>query len=156
MTDTDDDKPNIPVPPPLVYVAWFLAGLAIDARFPAAFLPAGVQYAVGGLLVVVSFPIVVLAVRQFRRAGTKFDVRKPATALVTDGLYRYSRNPGYVAATILYVGAAIMVDSAWILGFVIAVIHWMNRRVIAREEAHLERRFGDAYRGYKATVRRWL
>ncbi len=156
MTQTATRKPGIPIPPPVVYIAYFLATLLIDWRRPAPFLPAGVQFALGGLLILTGICIAALAMREFRRAGTKFDVYKTATALVTSGILQYSRNPGYVAVTLVYLGAALMVDSVWILLGVLPAIHWTHRKAIRREEADLEGLFGDQYRDYKASVRRWL
>ena len=156
MKTTATISPGVVVPPPVVYLAYFLATLLIDWRRPAPFLPTPVQYAAGSILVAASFAIVLIALREFRRAGTKFDVYKAATALVTEGVFKYSRNPGYVAVTLSYIGAAMIVDSVWILVGVLPAIHWTHKKAILREEAHLEDLFGDDFRAYKAAVRRWI
>ena len=153
---TDADKPGILVPPPFIYLAFFLVGLAIDLVSPAPFLTASVQYSAGAVFIPISGLIAIMAVREFRKAKTAFDVRKAANALVTSGPFRYSRNPGYVALTVLYLGAALMVDSVWILVMVLPALAVMQQAVIRREEWHLERRFGDEYRQYKETARRWF
>ena len=156
MNNTATDKPRIAAPPPVVYLAYFLATLLIDWRRPAPFLPSPVQYAVGGILIGAGIAIAIVAMREFRRAGTKFDVNKVATALVTEGIFKYSRNPGYVAITLSYLGAAVMVDSIWILVAVLPAIHWTHKKAILREEVQLEELFGDDYRAYKTAVRRWV
>ncbi|MFI5210728.1 MAG: methyltransferase family protein, partial [Gemmatimonadales bacterium] len=69
---------------------------------------------------------------------------------------RFSRNPMYVGMTLLYLGIALWANSLWPLLLLPAVLVVMRRGVIAREEAYLERRFGDEYRSYRARVRRWL
>jgi protein-S-isoprenylcysteine O-methyltransferase Ste14 len=86
-----------------------------------------------------------------RRAGTNIRPDQPTLALVTDGAFRFSRNPLYLAATGLYVGVALLVDALWPLVLLIPML-----AVVAREERYLEAKFGDAYRAYKARVRRWL
>lgn len=94
--------------------------------------------------------------RRFRRAGTPFDVRKPASALITEGPYRFSRNPSYVSLTLLYLGIGILLNNGWILILVAPVFLVMDLWVVRREERHLEAKFGEEFLRYKAAVRRWL
>jgi protein-S-isoprenylcysteine O-methyltransferase Ste14 len=96
------------------------------------------------------------AVLAFRRAGTHPQPWRPATALVVTGPYRFSRNPMYVGATLFYIGISFWVNSLWPLLLLPVVLVIMSRGVIAREEAYLERLFGDEYRSYRSRVRRWL
>ena len=77
-------------------------------------------------------------------------------ALVRSGPYRFSRNPIYVAFTLLQIGFAVWLDSAWILAMLAPVLLVMSYGVIAREERYLEARFGEEYRSYARSVRRWL
>jgi protein-S-isoprenylcysteine O-methyltransferase Ste14 len=81
---------------------------------------------------------------------------KPTTALVTEGPFRYSRNPIYLALTLLYVGVALLINALWILLLIVPVLLVIRYGVIAREEAYLTRKFGDTYRQYTARVQRWL
>ena len=156
MTDASQSKPGNIVPPPVVYLAYFVATLLIDWRRPAPLLPTWPQYAVGALLIAVGVLIGVAMVREFRRARTPVQVHKSATALVTTGIFRYSRNPAYVGVTLVYVGAAVMVDSLWILLGVLPAIYWTHRKAILREEEHLQELFGQDYAAYKHAVRRWI
>ncbi len=94
--------------------------------------------------------------RRFRRAGTTFDVRKAASVLITDGPYRFSRNPSYVSLTLLYLGIGFLLNNGWILLLVVPVLLVMNLWVVRKEERHLETKFGEDYLRYKAAVRRWL
>ena len=152
----ETDTPGIVVIPPLVYGAFLAAGVLVDYLFPLAVLPNALQYAVGLPMMVVSFLIALPAMMSFRKVGTQFDVRKPATALVTGGLFRYSRNPGYVALTLLYAGIAVAADSLWVFILLIPVLAIMHYAVILREERYLERKFGEDYVRYKRDVRRWI
>ena len=93
---------------------------------------------------------------RFRRARTPLDVRKPATALITQGPYRFSRNPIYVSMTLLYAGLAFLLGNGWVLALAAPVLLVMDFWVVRREERHLEAKFGEDYLRYKAAVRRWL
>jgi protein-S-isoprenylcysteine O-methyltransferase Ste14 len=81
---------------------------------------------------------------------------QPVRALVTTGIHGWSRNPIYVGMFLLYAGIGIAAPSPWVLILALPLVVILRYGVVAREEAYLERRFGDAYRDYKARVRRWL
>jgi protein-S-isoprenylcysteine O-methyltransferase Ste14 len=96
------------------------------------------------------------AVRAFRKAGTNVETPKPATALVTHGIYARSRNPMYVSLLLLFAAVAVFANSAWfglLLGIYLLVLRF---GVIAPEERYLQHKFGGAYGAYRAHVRRWL
>ena len=57
---------------------------------------------------------------------------------------------------LVYFGLAIVLTSVWVLLLLIPVLLILQRGVVEREEAYLERQFGEAYRKYKARVPRWL
>ena len=97
-----------------------------------------------------------LAAGLFRRAGTDVKPWRSATALVTDGPYRWTRNPMYLGMSFVYLGLAIAADSLAALILLIPVVIIIQTQVIAREERYLEGKFGDEFRAYKARVRRWL
>lgn len=120
------------------------------------FLPQTPARWFGVLLILISIPIGVSAVRALARAKTTFDTRKPTTAVVTDGAFRYSRNPMYLSMTLLYVGIAFLVNSPWILLLVLPLVVVIQWGVVEREERYLERKFGEEYLRYKANVRRWI
>ena len=93
---------------------------------------------------------------QFADAGTSVQLGEPTDALVTDGLYLWSRNPIYIGLCVLYTGLSIALTTVWALLLLPAIVLFLQRTVIEREEALLEREFGEAYSAYKARVRRWL
>jgi protein-S-isoprenylcysteine O-methyltransferase Ste14 len=143
--------------PPLIYLAAIAGGLALHWAWPRP-MPAGaaVRPFLGGALVMASLLLFGLSVRRFRAAGTPVPARKPTTAIVRTGPYRFSRNPIYLAFSLLQLGIAIWVGSWWLvatLAVALAIIHYV---VVPREERYLEARFGAEYRDYKAAVRRWL
>lgn len=94
--------------------------------------------------------------QMFRRAGTHVAPGQPAAALVTAGPYRFTRNPIYIGFVLVYFGLSIVLTSVWILLLLLPVVLILQRGVVLREEAYLERKFGEAYRAYTARVPRWL
>ena len=152
----DDLGPGIRLPPPVIYLAALFTGIVLNSLWAMSPLPDSWRYIVGSLLIVVNVLIMPPVLRRFRRAGTTFDVRKAASVLITDGPYRFSRNPSYVALTLLYLGVGIILNNGWIWLLVVPVLLVMDLRVVRKEERHLETKFGEDYLRYKAAVRRWL
>lgn len=98
----------------------------------------------------------VLGERRFRRHGTPVRPFEPTTALVTDGVFRYSRNPMYLGLVLVLAGLALLLGTLSPL-FVLPLFVWLiTTRFVRREEALLEERFGQRYADYRAKVRRWL
>jgi protein-S-isoprenylcysteine O-methyltransferase Ste14 len=145
--------------PPFLYLACLLLGLVLDHVLPLPLtLPeaALIRWPVGGGLIVVGLAIVAAGIRNFSRAATPVPSNKPVRALVTTGIHRWSRNPIYVGMFLLYAGVGLAARSPWVLVLALPLAITLRYGVVAREEAYLERRFGDPYRDYKARVRRWL
>jgi protein-S-isoprenylcysteine O-methyltransferase Ste14 len=145
--------------PPFLYLACLILGLALDHVLPLAFtLPetALVRWAAGGGLTLLGVAIVAAGVRNFSHAATPVPSNQPVRALVTTGIHGWSRNPIYVGMFLLYAGIGLAARSPWVLFLTLPLAIILRYSVVAREEAYLERRFGDAYRDYKARVRRWL
>lgn len=110
----------------------------------------------GQVLTVGGLAIAVVAAWQFLRAGTNIPTGTTTTALVTHGVYGRSRNPIYVGALSFLLGLALWLDTLWLALAVPMVFGALTELVIKREEAYLETKFGDAYRRYCKTVRRWV
>lgn len=151
-----NDRPNVIALPPLIYAAFFAAGLVLEFFWRTHVFSVPVRVAIGLLLLAAGFLMASQAVREFKRADTNVEVYKPATSLVTSGLYRYSRNPIYVGLTLAYLGAGLLADSLWVLVLLIPVLVLIHYGVILREEEYLQRKFGAAYFHYVRSVRRWL
>lgn len=151
-----NDAPGIIAPPPLIYLSLLAAGLLLDWRYPFAFLPGGLTLPLGAQLIAFGVLCAVPAFLAMRRAGTAVNPYRPTTAIVTDGPYRYTRNPLYLALALFYAGIASFANSTWailLLPIALAIIHY---GVIRREEKYLERKFGAEYLRYKNSVRRWI
>lgn len=153
-----DDTPGVIAPPPLLYAGALVAGLALDfllIRVPTG-IPAGLRFGLAGLLIVAGIGLAVGALRRFRRAGTHVEPWRPSTAIVTDGVYAYTRNPMYVGMALLYGAIAIAADSVITLVFLVPLLVTVHYGVVRREERYLEAKFGDPYRRYRQKVRRWI
>ena len=145
--------------PPVLYLTCLLLGLALDRMLPLPVaLPedALIRWAAGGGLILVGVSIMAAGIRNFSRAATPVPSNQPVRALVTTGIHGWSRNPIYVGMFLLYAGIGLAARSPWVLVLALPLAITMRYGVVAREEAYLERRFGDTYRDYKARVRRWL
>jgi protein-S-isoprenylcysteine O-methyltransferase Ste14 len=146
------------VRPPLLFLGCLVLGLVLDRLLPLpATLPEAVlRWLPGAGLILLGIATFVAGVANFTRAATPVPATQPVRTLVTTGIHGWSRNPIYVGMFLLYGGIALAAGSPWMLLLLLPIAVTMRLGVVAREEAYLERRFGDAYRGYKARVRRWL
>jgi len=145
--------------PPVFYLAALLLGLALDRVLPLPLDVPGtalMHWVAGGGLILIGVAIVSAGIRNFSRAATPFRSNQPVRALVTAGIHGWSRNPIYIGMFLVYAGIGIAARSPWILILALPLAIALRYGVVAREEAYLERRFGEAYRDYKTRVRRWL
>ena len=158
---TDSSQPahaGVHFPPPILYVAGIAAGMALDRWRP---LPIADRWLLGRTAIaVISFAVYaalfVAAFALFRRKRTTIIPNRPASSLVTDGPYRFTRNPMYVSLVALYVGVTMVLNSWWPLLLLPIVVLAVDRMVIAREERYLADAFPSEYDAYRARVRRWI
>ena len=159
MTNSRDIA-GVVAKPPLIYGGALLVGGVIGRLLPALAWPSdwpteGALVA-GLLLLAIGILLLAAGVMQFRRHGTPVPTDQPTTALVTTGVYGFSRNPLYLALTAIYLGIGLLLPSLPVLVLILPVLVVMRYGVIAREERYLENKFGESYRAYKARVRRWI
>ena len=144
------------VRPPQVYLASIVAGLALQFFWPLRLVPPRLSLPLGAAAIVGAVVLFVTAVRSFRAAGTPVPGNQPTSAIVGTGPYRYSRNPIYLAFSLLQLGIALCVNSVWLLLTLIPAVLLMSLVVIPREEAYLEAHFPSEFLPYKKSVRRWF
>jgi protein-S-isoprenylcysteine O-methyltransferase Ste14 len=134
-----------------------MGALIHSAVLPLAFpLPRSITLAAGGVLVVAAIALFAAAIRLFRATGQHPRPWLPTPSLIVEGPYRFSRNPLYVALTLAQLGLGLLLDDAWIVAFSavsLGVVHFI---AVRPEEAYLLERFGEPYRRYLASVRRYL
>jgi protein-S-isoprenylcysteine O-methyltransferase Ste14 len=156
MADTADTA-HVIIRPPLAWGLSIVAGLALDRFVPLPFLPSDLPAGwIGAVVFVFALALFAWAIATMTWAGTNIPTNQPTTAIVESGPYGFTRNPIYLAMFLGVIGLAIAFDTLWPL--LMLVPFWLIIRygVVAREEAYLERKFGDVYRDYRSRVRRWL
>jgi protein-S-isoprenylcysteine O-methyltransferase Ste14 len=142
--------------PPLIFLASIVAGLALHWAWPRPLLSGVSARPLGIVFIAAAVLLFGYSAKLFRAAGTPVPARKPTTAIVKAGPYRISRNPIYLAFSLLQLGIAIWAGSWWLVLTLAGAVAILNAVVIPREERYLEAKFGAEYRDYKAAVRRWL
>ncbi|MDZ4673855.1 MAG: isoprenylcysteine carboxylmethyltransferase family protein [Gemmatimonadota bacterium] len=150
-----NETAGVITPPPLIYLAGLGLGMLLERWWPLPFLPVGAQRPLAAVLFLAGL-VLIPALRAMDRVGTRPEPWKPSRALVTDGPYRFTRNPMYLGFTFVYLAATAMANSGWSLAMLPAVLLVMLYGVILREERYMEARFGEAYQAYRLKVRRWL
>jgi len=156
MADTAD-TPNVIVRPPIAWALAVLAGLALNWFMPLPLLPTAVLAGwLGAPVFALALALFVWAIATMTRGGSNVPTNLPTTTIVDTGPYRFTRNPIYLAMVLGLIGLAIVFNSLWLLLVPVPFALVIRYSVIAREEAYLERKFGDVYRRYRSRVRRWL
>ena len=146
------------IPPPIIAlivaaIMWWISLATTSIEIPSlirvtttiAIALAGVGTAISGVIT-------------FRHARTTLNPLKPETtsAIVTSGVYRFTRNPMYVGLALVLLAWAVFMSSAWSLLGLVCFILYMNRFQIMPEERALSGMFAASYSAYQAKVRRWL
>lgn len=153
------EKPNSIPWPPIFYGFAIIAGFVLQAYLPLPWLPGfiGDFLVMAGILMILA--AIFIDLRTFwelRKHNTTVLPHKAASHLVTTGPFAVSRNPIYVANTMLVFGIGVTSGSAWFLLTGLLAALATNAFGIKREEKHLEHRFGSAWRHYRKSVKRWI
>ena len=151
------DTAQVLIRPPLAWGLAVLAGFALNWFLPLPFLPASLPEGwLGAMVFVLALALFAWAIVTMTRAGSNVPTNRPTTAIVESGPYRFTRNPIYLGMFLGLIGLSIAFDNLWLLMMLAPFAIVIRYGVVAREEAYLERKFGDVYRGYRSRVRRWL
>ena len=150
------DSPGVAIFPPALFAGTLALGLVLHWIRPASLLPPTVARVAGITLLILSGWLVRSAEAAMKRAGTNVRPDQPTLALVTEGPFRWTRNPMYLATTGLYLSVTLLVNALWPAVLVLPMLIFLDWGVVRREEQYLAKKFGDAYREYKAQVRRWV
>ena len=156
MADATDTA-NVIIRPPIAWGVAVLVGLALNWRLPLRFIPAAIPAGgLGAMVFALALALVLWAIVTMTRAGSNVPTSRPTTTIVNTGPYRFTRNPIYLSMVLGLIGLAIALNSLWLLLTLLPSPSSIRNGVVAREEAYLERKFGDDYRRYRARVRCWL
>lgn len=159
MTSRESDIPGVILPPPLLALAVIVLGLFLDWLLPlhllTLFLSFSARLVIGLPLIGVGLAMMIVGRSTFQRVGTNIPPWEPALLLVTDGIFGWLRNPMYVGGILALAGLAIALGSNWMLVMVVIASLVIHFGVVLREERYLERKFGDDYRRFKASVPRY-
>ena len=156
MSDEDRRGPGVRIPPPLFALGVIGGAWMIDLVLPMP-ITAGIYQGEAGIaLIGLSAALALVSVAQFFIAKTHVEPWRPTTTIIRGGIYRFSRNPIYLAFVVATPGAGLFLDSWWIVGAAAPLAYLLQRFVIRLEETYLERKFGEDYLSYKRTTRRWL
>jgi protein-S-isoprenylcysteine O-methyltransferase Ste14 len=156
MEEGMSDNPGVIAFPPALYAGTLLTGLLLSFVFPTDFLPRSAALVLGVLAFICAGLIAISAFRAMKHANTAVNPSQPTTAIVSDGVFSWSRNPIYLSLTLLYIGITSLFSALWALLLLLPLLVIVQIGIVQREEIYLERKFGDEYLHYKASVRRWV
>ncbi len=158
MANDTRDVPGVIVFPPLIPLTVLVVGVLLDWLIPLNFLatiPFAIRVVVGLALFALGLASAIVGSRAFKRIGTNVNPMQPALALAGEGIFAHLRNPMYVGTGLGVLGIAIAFALEWTLFALVVGALVMHFGVVKREERYLERKFGDDYRRYKASVPRY-
>ena len=150
------DRAGVIFPPPLVALVALIAAVVLHHFWPLPVVPRSMAVAFGAALCLCGIGIAAWGRSLLVKGDTNVNPYKPTISIITGGPYRFTRNPLYVGLQSLLVGLSLLVGTWWGVVFLVPVFLVLHYGVVLREEAYLERKFGQAYLTYKSTVRRWL
>jgi protein-S-isoprenylcysteine O-methyltransferase Ste14 len=133
-----------------------LAGAGLQWLYPIRLFPSPWHWVLAILLIMDGIFLILYCAWIFKKAETDIKPWKRTSRLITTGIYRFSRNPIYVAFLLVALGIACAVNSLWVLLMTIPLIVILDRYVIFKEEKYLEQKFGEEYEAYRRQVRRWV
>ncbi len=150
------DSAGIVLAAPFYFVLALAVSFLLDFLKPTPLVAQPLPETVGYLIVGLSFVLLWLVDREFSACETSSSCRLGDSALIVSGPFRFSRNPGYLAMAVMLIGLALTTNSLWLIVMIAPGCYAVYRFCIRKEEAYLERKFGDNYRRYRNSVRRWF
>jgi protein-S-isoprenylcysteine O-methyltransferase Ste14 len=146
------------IPPPFIALATALAMWAVAQTAPALTIDSMLRLGIALVIAILAGVFAISGFRAFARAKTTVNPVKieEASALVTTGIYQYTRNPMYVGLAALLLAWAVYLAVPWAFLGPVAFVLFITRFQIMPEERVLKTKFGPAYTAYQKQVRRWL
>ncbi len=153
------EGPNVIVFPPLIVVATVALAVGLQWLLPLGLfvrLDQTCRSLVGCLLPFVGLLPTMAGAITLLRHGASVLPSRPATALITAGIYRWTRNPMYTGGALLMIGIAIVFALDWLPLLMIPSWLTLHYGVVRSEENYLEQKFGEVYRRYRAQVPQYI
>jgi protein-S-isoprenylcysteine O-methyltransferase Ste14 len=150
------DHARVIVLAPLILLGTAMTGRLLQWLWPLPlFAPPGGAL-LGWTLIIAALVVTAWSMLRFQRVGTTVNPYRGSTQLVMAGPYRYSRNPMYASLLVIQAALVLTTHICWELLMILP--NWLLLRygVIAPEERYLEQKFGEDYRRYLLSVRRWI
>ena len=157
--DKTADRPDVLVFPPLIPLVTLALSCVLQWLAPLGWIAdidRGWRFGLGTIVVIAGLFTMSAGRRALVRHGTNVNPSQPTTALVTDGVFRWTRNPLYVGVSVALCGIALIFSLDWVWLLIVPSCVILHFAVVRREELYLERKFGDAYRNYSRSVPRYL
>jgi protein-S-isoprenylcysteine O-methyltransferase Ste14 len=150
-------RPSL-IPPPVWMLLVGVAMWELERRWPLVTVISAPWNRIGWCVMVVAFIAPFAAISQFGHAGTTVNPHQPeqTSALVTGGIYAWTRNPMYLGLTIALIGWAMRLGALTPFVGPVLFLPLIERVQILPEERVLRARFGREYEDYCARVNRWL
>src|SRR5208283_829092 len=155
-TAKDGDHPHVIALPPLLFLLFIAAGFGVRCFWPMRVGPAGATRAAGVLVCLVAAVLAIWARQAMKASGTHVRPDRPTLAIVTDGPFRFTRNPLYLSLCLLQLAAGLLADDWTLILLTAPLALALHFGAVMREEAYLERKFGATYLDFKRQVRRWI
>jgi protein-S-isoprenylcysteine O-methyltransferase Ste14 len=152
------DSAAISIPPPIFFFVCLGCGLFLEYSFPISLinLPLALRVIVGGIFIMIAIYFAVSGFFILIRNKTTFDTSKSTSKIVTNGVYRFSRNPLYFSLLLLLSGVAILLSSLWLILAIPILYVLFLFKAVKPEEEYLLQKFGEEYLHYSEKVRRWI
>ncbi len=142
---------------PVVYLLGSLILMALLQRFLPVYQYVEPPLAYAGVVfVLLGIAMTAVSAGMFVKADTGLEPFEEATALVTGGFYRFTRNPMYLGMFLMVFGAAFLMGSVGALIPLLIFMLIIRFNFVAGEERFMEAAFGQQYLDYKSQVRRWI
>jgi protein-S-isoprenylcysteine O-methyltransferase Ste14 len=159
MANAAPDRANCIIFPPVIPYSALAIACLLQWLVPlgvVAEIDFDWRIALGAVIVVAGLALTAAGRRALVRHRTNVNPLRPTTALVTDGVFRRTRNPLYVGVSVALCGIALIFALDWMLILIVPACVILHFAVVRREEIYLEQKFGDAYRRYRERVPRYF
>ena len=158
MPKSSTDHPKVIVFPPIILGTTIALGSVLQWLWPIGLLATAIQtwrIPVGVAVILAGVLLAATGRRTLVRLGTNVSPLQPTTALATDGVFGWTRNPLYSGGMLVIFGIALVFALDLLLLLIVPSLLVLHFGVVKREEEYLERKFGDRYRIYRSNVARY-